>query len=168
MKSLFSWFKPASLTPQLLSACSFPGYDFYERLHPRSSPLVLPWLTVLRLPAFGEPHREGKRMAPGSMGQAGVTACSPTARHRGQRQLWLMHDPQAQPLKMCRQPSSCTGLDRRSPLGPDKKEFCFLSIHSWLSPCEGCSLRCLGQVVDFSCCPVTWLEAEDDPCHLAP
>lgn len=71
-------------------------------------------------------------------------------------------------LKGRQRPSSCTGLDGRSSLGPDKKEFCSLSINLQLSLCEGCSPRCLGQVVDFSCCPVTWLEAEDDPSHLAP
>lgn len=80
----------------------------------------------------------------------------------------LVPELHVQLSEACRPLSSCTGLGRSCPLGSDKKEFCSLSIDLRLSPREGCSPRCLGQVADFSCGPVTWLEAEDDPCHLAP
>lgn len=100
---------------------------------------------------------------------ARVMVCSTTVRHlRVSWKVQLASELKVQLSKACRRPSSCIGLDRRRPLGPNKREFCSLRINLQLSPCESCSPRCLGQVADFSCCPVTWLEAEDDLCHLAP
>lgn len=150
-------------TPSLLLSRLLP---LYETISPTHSFCSTP-ANCLRLgAALGRQRMASGR--PWAWGWGGVTACSPTARHQGSAGATLVSDPRVQPSRTHRRPSSRTGLDRRSPLGPDKKEFCFLSIFLQLSPCEGCSRRCLGQVVEFSCCPVTRLEAENDPCHLAP
>lgn len=179
---MLSWFKLASPKPQLEAcsfhhttcsllsphpACSFPGYYLYTSLSPQPTHFVQPLLTVLDM----GPRWEDSGWRAGARGRGGGVELLPAAPQQGTSGLQeprLVSDPRVQPSRTHRWPSSRTALDRRSPLGPDKKEFCFLSIFLQLSPCEGCSRRCLGQVVEFSCCPVTWLEAENDPCHLAP
>lgn len=97
------------------------------------------------------------------MGWNGVTVCRASVRAlrvscRAQQE----HGLQVQPLK------ACTGLDGRSPFKSDKLEFCSLRMNSRLSRVCELFAEVSRPGGDFSCCPVTWLEAEDDPCHLAP
>lgn len=129
-------------------ACSFLGHHFYIKLpfFVKSFSSTPAKSITTHIPLIS--GTQEKQMA-GARAQAGRgggrrEGHSVTARHlRVSWKTWLVNELQAQPSKASRWLGSCSGLDRRSSLGPDEKEFCSPSIDLQLSPCEGCSPRCL-------------------------